>query len=144
MLGEKTKFSLLDRQLSLASLTSLAVEQMDLKDGLATRWIRRCWLDGSIRRVAVNGSISKWKSVTNGVPQGLILGPILFNVFITDNGIESALNKFADNTKLNGALHTLEGRNVIQRSFDRLMNCMKFSEAECKILLHLDQGDHQH
>ena len=58
------------------------------------------WLTDRIQRVVVDGEVSNWKSVLSGVPQGSVLGPILFLVYINDleEGVIGKILKFADDT----------------------------------------------
>jgi len=101
----------------------------------------RSWLDGRIRRVAVDGSRSRWRSGRSDLPHGCILGTVLFNIVISDvdRGIECTLSKSADGTKLSGVVDMPEGHNAIQRDMDKLkkwacVNLMRFNKAKCRAM----------
>ncbi len=110
-------------------------------------WVRS-WLTDRKQRVVLNGEYYSWEEVLSGVPQGSVLGPPLFTVFINDldhvvKFIE-LLKKYADDTKL-GQTATQEGRACLQRALDMLSEWadqwgMEFNVKKCKVM-HLGHNN---
>jgi len=61
--------------------------------------------------------MSKWRPATSGVPQRLVLGPVLFNIFVSnmDSRIECTYSKLTTDTKLCSAADMLEREGVPSR-----------------------------
>ena len=105
-----------------------------------TDWIEQ-WLTDRRQRVVVDGEVSNWKSVLSGVPQGSVLGPILFLIYINDldDSITSNVLKFADDTKLFRKVNTDGNKQHLQNDLDRLVKWsekwqMLFNFGKCKCL----------
>ena len=105
------------------------------------------WLTDRRQRVVVDGEVSSWKSVLSGVPQGPVLGPILFLVYINDleEEVTGIILKFADDTKLFTKTKEIGDKHNLQDDIDKLVKwsekCqMLFNFGKCKCL-HIGPGN---
>jgi ribonucleases P/MRP protein subunit RPP40 len=103
-------------------------------------WIME-WLKGRTQRVVLNGEASEWVDVESGVPQGSVLGPVLFIVYINDmdERILNSLWKFADDTKMVGRVRTKEELERFREDLSRLSEWaeewkMPFNVTKCKVM----------
>ena len=98
-------------------------------DGQVLDWIN-AWLKDRWQRVVLNGSMSSWRRVFSGVPQGSVLGPTLFLVYINDiddaiDTTSSVIKKFADDTKVVRVVETEEDRDAFQAGIKGLEEWLK-------------------
>ena len=82
-------------------------------------WIRSFLTDRQ-QRVVVRGSSSPWSPVTSGVPQGSVLGPTLFILYINDmpSAVSSSVKIFADDTKIYRKVAEEGDRSRLQDDLD--------------------------
>ncbi len=113
--------------------------------GEVLTWIEQ-FLKGRRQRVRVNGEVSEWKDVTSGIPQGSVLGPVLFVIFINDlpEVVQSYVEMFADDTKIFSTVKE-EDSLQLQEDLHSLTDWaniwqLRFNAAKCKTL-HLGNGN---
>ena len=112
------------------------------------KWLED-WLSERKQRVVINGKSSDWKDVKSGVPQGSVLGPVLFVIYINDidDGLTCKISKFADDTKIMNKVLTTADKMQIQSDLDHLVSWsnnwqMKFNVGKCKVLHIGSSNDH--
>jgi hypothetical protein len=80
-------------------------------------WIRDS-LQGRVQRVHVEGALSSWNPVISGVPQGSVLGPVLFlcyvhyNLYMPEN-VKTSIKQFADDTKISAPANNIEEHQIL-------------------------------
>jgi hypothetical protein len=108
-------------------------------------WIEN-WLSNRNQKVCIQGEKSEDCNVDSGVPQGTVLGPILFTVYIDDLEVEVVrrllevlIVKFADDTKGAKVIESAADRDKLQEALDCLCDWaekwgMAFNIAKCKVM----------
>ncbi len=95
------------------------VKQLEI-DGNIYNWNEN-WLSNRRQRVVINGNASDWAPVKSGVPQGSVLGPILFIICINgiDVGLDHFISKFADETKIVNSIITDRGKMSLKEDLKK-------------------------
>ena len=103
------------------------------------------WMKDYLReremRTVIKNECSSWLKVTSGVPQGSVLGPIMFGIYVNDliDGIDSHINLFADDTKLMRKVQNDDDCKVLQRDIEKISEWsrtwkMEFNVKKCKVV----------
>ena len=114
-------------------------------DGYGIKGVLLKWLENVLtkrqQRVVINGNVSNWTEVLSGIPQGSILGPILFIFYINDllGVVESVCKLFADDCKLCSSIASEGGQKELQEDIERLCKWSKdrlldFNIGKCKVV----------
>ena len=108
--------------------------------GPILQWLRS-FLLGRSQRVILRGQTSEWAQVYSGVPQGSVLGPLLFNAFVFDLpiAISSQIRQYADDTVVFRAIKSDHDFRQLQYDLNSIShwckeNMMKLNSNKCKVL----------
>ena len=109
--------------------------------------IQGTFLTGRRQRVRVNRSYSTWKNVISGVPQGSVLGPMLFTLYVWDapQVVKCIVSMFADDTKLHPVLTDRNSNLKFNNNLASMQTwssrmLMTFNIENCKVL-HLGSNN---
>lgn len=109
-------------------------------EGPVLNWIED-FLSQRNQKVIINGTSSKVASVTSGIPQGSVLGPVLFVMYINDMPaeVQNPIRLFADDTKIYTRSDNPESVVSLQEDLDKLQDwsnrwLLRFHPEKCKVL----------
>lgn len=109
--------------------------------GNTHKWITS-FLTSRLQRVVLGGSHSDWLTVSSGVPQGSVLGPLLFLLYINDIACEitSTIRLFADDLIIYREILNENSHILLQNDINNLFNwsqkwSMKFNSSKCNMVL---------
>ena len=109
-------------------------------EGPILDWIED-FITGRKQCVCVNGKLSSWETVTSGVPQGSVLGPLLFVIFINDlcDTVSCGVKLYADDTKIYAIVNSNANSDEFQKQINSLFQWsemwqLKFHPDKCHIL----------
>ena len=108
--------------------------------GNVLSWIQS-FLCGRKQRVIFQGEYSQWVPVTSGVPQGSVLGPVLFLLFVNDinNNLSSSLFQFADDHTLVRSIKSSDDNLSLQKDLDiiyqwTITNKLPLNASKCAVV----------
>ena len=137
-------FDKLDFNITLTKLKLLGI------DGKVGKWIHS-FLTNRFQSVVVNGEQSAPASVISGVPQGSVIGPLLFLVLIGDIDNEvyhSFLSSFADDTRIGRGISSQADSELLQQDLEKVYkwattNNMLFNDTKFELLRYGKNADLQ-
>ena len=131
---KKTTFDTVTHQRLLLKLKKYGIEGDILK-----------WMEDFFKRkktrVVLNGKYSSWKKVISGIPQGSVLPPVLFIIYVKDmpDSLNSFCKIFMDDSKLYTAVENKRDQIKLQRDLIKVCKWSKqwlldFSVQKCKVI----------